>query len=114
MKAHHDLLSERLSIRMIVGSDVGYPSPGGGRVTCANVNQSAQHLPSFLQRCVQIFHIVSAMIRRRELRSHRPEKGAQEMPMSRKSTAYVGWILFCLMAGALGLVAFSFLLFDLI
>lgn len=33
--------------------------------------------------------------------------------MSRKSTACVGWMLFCLMAGALGLVAFSFLLFDL-
>ncbi len=32
--------------------------------------------------------------------------------MSRKSTAYVGWMLFCFVASALGLVALSFLLFD--
>ncbi len=98
----------------MVGSDVGYPSPEGGSGTEASVNHFARYLPSLLQRCIQIFHSVSSMIRHRELRFHRPEKLAQEMPMSRKSTAYVGWMLFCLMAGALGLVAFSFLLFDLI
>ena len=32
--------------------------------------------------------------------------------MSRKSTAYVGGLLFFLTAGAIGLTAFSLLLFD--
>lgn len=45
-------------------------------------------------------------------RTDRPEKLAREVLMSRKSTAYVGWMLFCFVASALGLVALSFLLFD--
>lgn len=54
------------------------------------------------------------MIWHRELSSSSSEGSAREVPMSRKSTAYVGCLVFALVAGALGLVAFSFLVFDLI
>lgn len=48
----------------MVESDVGYPLLERGAITQASANQFALHLPSFLPRCVQIFHRVSAIIRR--------------------------------------------------